>query len=183
MSKKKFNHVSEAEHELFQTQMRDVRRLQTDKTETYRDLKNTRPFRDKTNYEHQELDDPLSDEWGSSQVKGGEFIFYSQPGLQYKTQKQLRQGKIPVDEHLDLHGMTTREAREELLYFINFSQQKHYHCIRLIHGKGYRAENGLPVLKNKINNWLRQHPDIIAFSSAQPRDGGTGAVYILLKTI
>lgn len=182
MSKKDTNLVADAEHELFQTRMKDVKRLQTDKIETYRNLKDTRPFLDKTQYEEQDLADPLSDEWESSPVNGEEFIFYSQPGLQYKAQKQLRQGKIPVEDHLDLHGMTVREARTEMLQFIHFAQQRHCHCVRLIHGKGYRTENSIPVLKNKINNWLRQHPDVIAFSSAQPRDGGMGAVYILIRT-
>lgn len=183
MSKKDHNQITDAEYELFQTHMKDVKRLHTDKIETFRDLKNTRPFYDKSREEQQELPDPLSDEWASSQVKGEEFIFYSQSGLQYKTQKHLRQGKIPVDDHLDLHGMRIREAREDLLQFIRFAQKRHSRCILLVHGKGYRAENGIPILKNKVNNWLRQHPDVIAFSSAQPRDGGTGAVYILIKTL
>ena len=175
--------ITDAEHELFQTQMKDVKPLQVDRIEIYRDLENTRPYRDKTQYEQSEVSDTLSDVRETAQVSGEEFIFYSQNGLQYKTQKQLRQGKIPVDDHLDLHGLSIRESREELLEFINFAQKTHCRCIRLVHGKGYRAENGIPVLKNKINNWLRQHPDVIAFSSAQPRDGGTGAVYILIKTI
>jgi DNA-nicking Smr family endonuclease len=183
MSEKDISKVTNTEHDLFQAEMKDVRRLQVDKIEAYRNLKKIRPFKDNTIYKNQDMADPLSDEWETKHVKGEEFIFYSQSGLQYKTQKQLRQGRIPVDDHLDLHGMTIREAREELLQFINFAQQRHCHCIRLVHGKGYRAENRLPILKNKINNWLRQHPDVIAFSSAQPRDGGAGAVYILIKTI
>ncbi len=183
MSKKDNNKITDAERKLFQAHMKDVKPLQTDKIEVFRDLKNTRPFYDKSSDEQQDLPDPLSDEWESSLVKGEEFIFYSQPGLQYKTQKQLRQGKIPVDDHLDLHGLRIEESREDLLQFISFAQKNHSRCILLVHGKGYRAENGIPILKNKVNNWLRQHPDVIAFSSAQPRDGGTGAVYILIKTL
>ena len=116
-------------------------------------------------------------------VSGEEFIFYAHAGLQLKTQKKLRQGKVPIEDHLDLHGLNIDEARNTLLEFIDFAQKQQIRCVLLVHGKGYRAEAQHPVLKNKVNNWLRQHPGILGFSSAQPKDGGTGAVYILIKTL
>jgi DNA-nicking Smr family endonuclease len=54
-------------------------------------------------------------------------------------------------------------------------------CVRIIHGKGKSSEGKLPVLKGKVNSWLRQRDEVIAFCSARPSDGGTGAVYVLLK--
>ena len=54
-------------------------------------------------------------------------------------------------------------------------------CAHIIHGKGYRSGERQPVLKRKVNYWLRLRPDVLAFCSATPRDGGTGAVYVLLR--
>ena len=54
-------------------------------------------------------------------------------------------------------------------------------CVRIVHGKGLSSEGKLPVLKVKVNSWLRQKDDVLAFCSARPQDGGTGAVYVLLK--
>ena len=54
-------------------------------------------------------------------------------------------------------------------------------CVHIIHGKGHGSSNQGPVLKNKVNAWLRQREEVLAFCSAQPKDGGTGAVYVLLR--
>jgi DNA-nicking Smr family endonuclease len=54
-------------------------------------------------------------------------------------------------------------------------------CVRIIHGKGLRSRHKGPVIKTKVNTWLRQRDDILAFCSARPVDGGTGAIYVLLR--
>ena len=82
---------------------------------------------------------------------------------------------------LDLHGMTVAEARPMLAEFIADSRQQRLRCVRIIHGKGFRSASAQPVLKGLVNNWLRQHDGVLAFCSARPADGGTGAVYVLLK--
>ena len=166
----------------FQEEIKGVKPLQNDRIDLYAHPDNTQPYKDKNQYTEDALQAPLSDQWQSPEVDGEEFIFFARPGLQFKAQKQLRQGKIIIEDHLDLHGLTVHEARDTLLEFIDFAQKRHIRCIRLVHGKGYRAQTRKPVLKNKVNSWLRQHPQVQAFSSAQPKDGGTGAVYIILKS-
>jgi len=165
----------------FKEAMKGVKPIKNDRIDLYAHPQNTSPFKDKSQYDKSLNHAPISDEWESSEVSGEEFLFFARSGLQFKAQKQLRQGKIIIDDHLDLHGFTITEARETLLEFISFAQKQQIRCIRLVHGKGYKASSKKPVLKNKINSWLRQHPDILAFSSAQPKDGGTGALYIILK--
>ncbi|MCW8931339.1 MAG: Smr/MutS family protein [Gammaproteobacteria bacterium] len=167
----------------FQESIKGVKPLKNDRIDLYAHPKNTRPFKDKNQYNDTSDHAHISDERESTEVTGEEFIFFARTGLQFKTQKQLRQGKIIIDDHLDLHGLTIAEARETLLEFISFAQKQQTRCIRLVHGKGYRASTQKPVLKNKVNSWLRQHPDVLAFSSAQPKDGGTGALYIILKSM
>lgn len=106
-----------------------------------------------------------------------EFVFYQQPqsGLQHKLRQNLTSGKIPIENKLDLHGLTTTQAKLELSRYIYHCLKSKYRCVLLIHGKG-------KVLKNHTAHWLNQIPSVLAFCSAIPRHGGTGAVYILLKS-
>lgn len=177
MTKKHFN------DSLFQQVVQGVKPIKNDRVDLYSNPDNIRPFKDKQQYDETHCQTRISDQLETLTVAGEEFIFFARPGLQQKTQKQLRQGKISIDDHLDLHGLSIEEARQTLLEFIDFAQKQQIRCIRLVHGKGYRSDTDKPVLKNKVNNWLRQHPGILAFSSTQPRDGGTGAVYILIKSL
>jgi DNA-nicking Smr family endonuclease len=81
-----------------------------------------------------------------------------------------------------MHGMTAAIARSELVAFIAHCRSRRIRCARLIHGKGYGSDGSAPVLKNRLNSWLRQHPDVLAFTSAQARHGGSGALYVLLRS-
>jgi len=54
-------------------------------------------------------------------------------------------------------------------------------CVRVVHGKASGASDKPALLKSRVNSWLRQHPEVLGFASCQPRHGGTGAVYVLLK--
>ncbi len=111
----------------------------------------------------------------------GDIMSYAAPGLQKRVLRRLRAGGFGVDAELDLHGLTVDEAKRGLVGFLRTSLADGCRCIHLIHGKGYRSEGDYPVLKNRINLWLRQHPDVLAFCTARPAEGGTGAVYVLLR--
>jgi len=65
--------------------------------------------------------------------------------------------------------------------FLEENSTKHIYCVQIIHGKGLSNQTQPPLLKNQVNRWLRCHPAVLAFCSAQPKDGGTGALYVLLK--
>ncbi len=107
-------------------------------------------------------------------------LSYTASGLQKNILKKMRRGQFGLDAELDLHGLTSTEARRELIKFLHFCEQDGYRCVRIIHGKGYRSDNLLPVLKNDLNIWLRQHQEVQAFCSATQKDGGAGAVIVLL---
>lgn len=104
---------------------------------------------------------------------------FSRSGVQPKILRELRLGKLPQNHILDLHGRTMDESREDLSKFIAFCLDHHDRCVRIIHGKGRPGSE--PVLKNYVNSWLQQHPAVLAFCSARSNEGGTGAVYVLLK--
>ena len=103
------------------------------------------------------------------------------PGVQKNVLKKLRKGHFGLDASIDLHGLTKQEANQHLSKFLHFSFEDGYRCVHIIHGKGYRSPDDHPVLKNDINVWLRQRPEVLAFCSTPPKDGGTGAVFVLLK--
>jgi len=101
-------------------------------------------------------------------------------GVQKSVLTKLRQGYFGLDAEIDLHGLSSNEAKRHLLNFLNDCVKEGCRCVHIVHGKGYRSQDHYPILKNNINVWLRQHKDVQAFCSASPKDGGTGAVYVLL---
>ncbi|MDP7562099.1 MAG: Smr/MutS family protein [Methylococcales bacterium] len=103
------------------------------------------------------------------------------PGLQKNILKKMRKGFFGIDAELDLHGLTRAEAKNHLTQFLHDCILEHCRCIHIIHGKGYRSPNQKPILKNSLNQWLRQHVHVLAFCSAPRHAGGTGAVYVLLS--
>lgn len=108
-------------------------------------------------------------------------LSFRRPGVRDQTLRQLRRGRYPVEDELDLHGMSQSSARDELAEFIAASRRAGLRCVRVVHGKGYRSGARGPVLKVAVNTWLRRHADVLAFTSARVIDGGTGAVYVLLR--
>ena len=99
--------------------------------------------------------------------------------------QRLKRGEIAVQEELDLHGADAREAEQLLRAFLHDARQHGVGCVRIIHGKGLHgaasiASSGMPVLKNLVDRMLRHRADVLAFHSAPPAQGGTGAVLVLL---
>jgi DNA-nicking Smr family endonuclease len=112
--------------------------------------------------------------------RDGEQLFV-RPGLQQKQVKRLRRGQFPIAAEADLHGTRIHEARLLLEEFLRDCRADGLRCVRVIHGKGLGSRDGQAVLKWEVDGWLRRHDGVMAFCTAQPRDGGTGAVYVLLK--
>lgn len=108
-------------------------------------------------------------------------LSFSRSGVQPSTLKKLRQGKLPVDDSIDLHKLTVNEARSYLLEFLGECEINANRCVIIVHGKGFGSAGKKPVIKPMVNKWLREVPSVLAFHSAKPADGGTGAVYVLLR--
>lgn len=100
--------------------------------------------------------------------------------LSKKQIRELKNGLFPIQARLDLHGLTLDGAQASICSFVEQQEQLLHRHLLIIHGKGSRHGEA-PVLKNHVNHWLKQLPSILAFHSAQPYDGGAGAVYVLLK--
>lgn len=117
----------------------------------------------------------------SIDIETGEEINYLKSGVRPTILRKLRRGYYVRKAELDLHGLVVLEAFTKLSEFIGQSQACGYSCVSIIHGKGNRSPQGRPILKSKVAHWLRQRQDILAFCSARAVDGGSGAIYVLLK--
>lgn len=109
-------------------------------------------------------------------VAGEAYLSYKQPTLQNKIFTQLKQGKLRWYDAVDIHGCTIEEARDAMTQLLSQAKQNNETVVKIVHGKGSEA-----ILKTCVNGWLRQLPEVLAFCSAPPKDGGNGAVLVLLK--
>lgn len=107
-------------------------------------------------------------------------LSYADSSITSKRFRELKNGLIPWEARLDLHGMKTEAARHALCQFIQNQVHNSKRCLLIIHGKGGH-QGAPPVVKNLVNRWLPQFNEVLAFHSALPKDGGHGAVYVLLK--
>jgi DNA-nicking Smr family endonuclease len=117
-----------------------------------------------------------SDEFGAEPP-----LEYVAPGVQNRLMRRLRRGTIPMQAVLDLHGKTRAEAHVLVADFLENCVTCRFHCVRIIHGKGFRSGPGGAVLKVAVARWLSHRHDVLAYCSARAVDGGTGAIYVLLR--
>jgi DNA-nicking Smr family endonuclease len=174
---KKNNDIEESDKQLFRDAVRGVKPLP---------LSNKiippppRPNPKKRRQEPDEpIEAPLSDYENQVPLSSEDLVEFNRPGIQQKILRNLRGGQYNAEAILDLHGMTVDEARETLYHFLLQCTKKGIVHALIIHGKGRHSGN--PILKNKLNHWLRQLNHVLAFCSAKAKDGRSGAMYVLLK--
>ena len=173
--------ISEEDSELFRQSIGKIRTLQSDKVLlSPQDKPKPFPKPKVENTEERLL--PSITSYDIDAVGLEDSLSYLKPGLQKTVLKKLRQGYFGLDGELDLHGLNSNEAKRQLLFFLDNALKRKYRCVHIVHGKGYRYVENQRILKNNINLWLRQHQDVLAFCSASQKDGGTGAVFVLLRT-
>jgi len=129
---------------------------------------------------HAVLQESLQTNVEDPELASGEELVFSREGVQAGVQRKLRRGQYRVQDEIDLHGLTVAEAKQELRNFLAHALERHFHCVRIIHGKGLRSGHRGPVLKSAVSSVLRRVGPVLAFVSARQVDGGTGAVYVLL---
>ena len=114
-------------------------------------------------------------------IATGEELLFRRPGIDKETIRRMKRGHYVLEGELDLHGLTVEQARSTFASFLHEAVRQGLRCVRIVHGKGLGSEARLPVLKGYVNRWLRQTDAVLAFCSARPEQGGTGAVTVLLK--
>jgi len=114
-------------------------------------------------------------------VRPSEYLEFSVPDLPWRTFSQLKRGQLAWQAGLDLHGYTLEEARHQLEGFLRDAINQRMRSVLIVHGKAWGTDANYPVLKSHTNTWLREWPGVLAFCSATDPDGGTGALYVLLR--
>ena len=177
--------ISKEEHQSFLEEMSDVRPLVAEKRfEKVKKKPSPNPIHRHAHDDSESDTDKnlLSDPADLRDAAVDDVLFFARAGIQQKVQKKLRRGELPIEEELDLHGYTVNEAKIAIQDFLYECKRQHIRYVRIIHGKGYRSEQQIPVLKTHVAYWLPQLNDVLAFSSARANDGGTGAIYVILKS-
>jgi DNA-nicking Smr family endonuclease len=121
----------------------------------------------------------ISDENGPDT---GEELSFLREGLASDVLRKLRRGRWVIQDHLDLHGANTEQARALVVTFLNQNLLRGHRCVRIVHGKGLGSKNREPVLKKNVGKWLAQRQEILAYCQAKQVDGGSGALLVLLKS-
>ena len=112
---------------------------------------------------------------------GLDVLSFKRAGIQHRVFRQLRLGLLLDGPTIDLHGCTVADARVAVHKRLLNTHDQWFRCALVIHGKGLRALQGQAVLKSYLAMWLEAHQDVLAFHSATASEGGTGAVYVLLR--
>lgn len=168
------------ETELFREAVRDVRRL-AKRAERPARPKPAAEARFKRADEREVLKESLGPVADPAALETGDELSFRRHGIPETILRRLRRGEYVVEAEIDLHGLIAIETRAVLREFIANAVQRNLTCVRIIHGKGRRSGPRGPVLKNVVNAWLRQCDPVAAFGSARGVDGGSGAVYVLLR--
>jgi DNA-nicking Smr family endonuclease len=168
--------LHDSDSELFRAEVSDAEPLPANQAEPYRErpppVPRPQPVED-------DPDEPVL--LAESQVETHDYLLFARPGVQKRVLADLQRGRIEPELEADLHGLRAEHARAVLRDFFAECGHRRIRCARIIHGKGRGSGNRQPVLKCKVNYWLRLREDVLAFCSATRRDGGTGAVYVLLR--
>jgi DNA-nicking Smr family endonuclease len=117
------------------------------------------------------------------ELQPGDELAFRSSGVSELVLRRLRRGQYHIDDEIDLHGCTLAQALPQLQQFLADARSRGITCVRIIHGKGLRSGNRGPVLKNSVNAQLRRSEGVLAFASARPPAGGTGATLVLLARV
>lgn len=172
--------IDDDDRTLFRDAVTGIRRLSQDKIGPVR--RKLKPYpHQRLRDNHQVLQDSLAPLPDSAEIEVGDELLFSRNGVQTSVMRKLRRGQYRVAAELDLHRLTAAQAHQALVDFIVHCKRQHLRCVRIIHGKGLGSKDQRPVLKARVNQWLRQWNDVLAFCSARQCDGGSGATYVLLR--
>jgi DNA-nicking Smr family endonuclease len=149
------------------------------------DLKRPRPAPEPVQRqldEQQALQEALSDEVDiESLLLTDDGLSFRRHGIGPDVVTRLRRGHWAIQSQIDLHGLRRDEAREALIGHIREALRRGHRCVRVVHGKGHGSPGRQPVLKAKVQRWLGQSAEVVAFAQASGPQGGAGALIVLLK--
>ena len=127
------------------------------------------------------MHESMSDEFDiTTLLDADDQLSFRRPGIGTDVTRKLRKGEWSIQGQIDLHGLRSDEARNAIGQFIRDAKRMGWRCVRVVHGKGLGSPGKEPVLKSKVQRWLVQKNEVLAFVQAKPSDGGGGALLVLL---
>jgi len=109
-------------------------------------------------------------------LDAGDEPSYLRESVARQALRKLRRGHWVIQANLDLHGLDREAAKAAAAQFLEACVARRLRCVRIVHGKG------LGILKAKLRKWLPQRDEVLAFCQAPAREGGSGALLVLLKS-
>ena len=171
-----------AEANLFRTAIKDVKPLPDPNRKLHQGPKPPPVAIQRELDDEAVLFESISDEMDVERfLETDDKLSYRRNGVGLEALKKLRKGQWVVKAQLDLHGYRSDEARLAVGEFLRACVKQDIRCVRIIHGKGLGSVGKEPVLKDKVKRWLVQKEEVLAFCQAPPRDGGAGALLVILK--
>ncbi|RMH20669.1 MAG: DNA mismatch repair protein MutS [Gammaproteobacteria bacterium] len=172
---------SEEDRRLFRRYVGDVRRIEHDRVSRSPSPKARMKRAPKVTSQQTSWNE--ANPWipPEKQVTGDSGLQFMRNGFSMRQMRRLKQGGIPVDYRIDLHGCTVGQALGKMDEVFKLARERQLRCVEVIHGKGYSSRGGVPVIKNALNHWLPQQAEVLAYCSAPLRQGGTGALLVFLK--
>jgi len=182
------NKKEESDEDLFQSAMKDVTPLEDNKNKIIKYPVEKESLPDlslKLNKKVGEDFSSLVKELGAWDVSfSDEYMEGAVSGVGPKIMKRLKRGEFSVQDYIDLHGLTKKEAETVVDKFIIQSYHKGLRCVLIVHGRGLGSIDHKPAIKRELPVWFRRgilKKIVLAFVTARPCDGGAGALYVLLK--
>ena len=170
-----------AERELFARSVGPVRVLPSPARAQIERVRPSAHPRQRELDEQRAVQEALSDEVDvESLLLTDDGLSFRRPGIGPDVLTRLRRGTWALQAELDLHGLTREAAREQLVAFLREAHRRGQRCVRVVHGKGHGSPGRQPVLKAKVQRWLAQRQEVIAFAQASGPQGGAGALLVLL---
>ena len=174
---KKFT-VSEEDKRLFKETVANIKPLTPKKI---RQDSTTTDEKENFAYRRYQPSRVVTDPKTADNVRAEDKLYFCRANVNEKKLQKLQQGLFNKSHELDLHGLTEEEAIKQLNDFIYAAIRKKIEMVVIVHGKGSHHSGPLPILKNSVNQQLRLLDTVLAFCSARQEDGGSGAVYVLLR--
>ncbi|QIR14519.1 DNA endonuclease SmrA [Shewanella aestuarii] len=110
-----------------------------------------------------------------------EIVFHRHDGMQEAVFKHLRLGKYDIKTILDVHQYSLYQARHSIINCILGAYERGERNILIIHGKGFHSKPYAGLMKSAVCDWLTRIEQVAAFHSATPEQGGSGALFVMLK--
>ena len=175
--------MTEDDIDLFRRTMSDAKPLKQDERVRSDNRKPKPRARFARADERDALRESLEGDIDALESDNADYLRFHRASVGRRAMRKLSRGGYAVQDEIDLHGMTQDQAREYLHDFIDRCSTAGKTCVRVVHGKGLGSGHNGPVLKPSVNRWLRRWDPVLAFVSTPQVDGGTGAVYVLLRKV